>query len=130
MKNLTQTNNWIYHCNIYQPAHFSLKMRTPIPLKRSKTGGGYLENQKYVIFLLLTIYLHNKHIYYGHKGKYTYAQTMAHLHGGAITFAQPHSDMNVGCVFSVLRITKLSFKRNTPHPINLFRGECAVSCQP
>ena len=52
-------------------------------MKQSKTGGNHSENQKiYLISLSLAISLYNKHIYYAKKGRYLYAQTMAHLHGG------------------------------------------------
>ena len=93
MKNCTHKNNWIYHCNIYQ-----LKRRMPITFHNYfnciETKQGWCSSfgksriYLYYILLLLTIYLYNKYIYllyiyYRNKGKYIYAQSMAHLHGGA-----------------------------------------------
>ena len=93
-KNSAQISNWIYHSNTYQLPHLSLKIRTPITFQsyfnciemKQDWWSSFGELRIYLIFLLLTIYLYNKYLYYGNKGKYI--QTMAHLHGGVTTFAQ------------------------------------------
>ena len=79
MKNCTQINHWIYHYNIYQPPHSSLKIRMPITFQsycnciEMKQGWWRSFGESNNIFHFLTvnyIYLYNKYLYYGNKGKY------------------------------------------------------------
>ena len=84
IKKCTQINNWIYHCNIYQPPHLSLKRRTPITLQsyfncietKQDLWKSFGESKIYLISLLLAVFLYNKSLYIIVRKAHIYAQTM------------------------------------------------------